>query len=560
MINLSELRIYLRLLSYVKPYWRITLIALVAMVCTAIIEPIIPGLMRPLVDQSLIGNDRTSMWQIPLFIFMAFAGKGVADYVANVASQYVAQRVMEDIRRSVFSHSLNLPIGYHQLEPSGRMLTRITYDTATIGEAVSTAWVIIIRDSLVILGLLTFLIYTAWQLAIVVLAIAPLVALLLRYASKRIRTSSERVQKWMGRLTGYISEAFLGLKEIKIFSSESKQQAIFGEISRNLRQENMRIIRVQALNVPLVQVCAAFAVSFVIYFASILSASSLLTPGEFVAFITAMSMIFEPIRRLTNVNAALQRGIAGAQSIFSLLDQSAEKQFKTQPLGPEAESGCVARGYVQFNSVSYRYPGQSVFALREFNLVMQPGESVVIYGPSGAGKSTLFHLLAKFATPESGEILLDDKPIDTWDLHSLRANISLVSQHVMLFDGTIKENVAMGNPNASLDEIIQACRAANAWEFIERLPDGLNTPLGVLGNALSGGQRQRIAIARAFLKDSTILLLDEPTSALDRESEGVVLEGLQALIRGRTTLIVSHSPERLLKVDRFIRLDSGSNT
>jgi ABC-type multidrug transport system fused ATPase/permease subunit len=243
-----------------------------------------------------------------------------------------------------------------------------------------------------------------------------------------------------------------------------------------------------------------------------------------------------------------------------LLDQPAEKQFKTQPLGPEAESGCVARGYVQFNSVSYRYPGQSVFALREFNLVMQPGESVVIYGPSGAGKSTLFHLLAKFATPESGEILLDDKPIDTWDLHSLRANISLVSQHVMLFDGTIKENVAMGNPNASLDEIIQACRAANAWEFIERLPDGLNTPLGVLGNALSGGQRQRIAIARAFLKDSTILLLDEPTSALDRESEGVVLEGLQALIRGRTTLIVSHSPERLLKVDRFIRLDSGSNT
>ena len=547
-------RLYLRLLGYARPYWRAAAVSVVAMLCTAALEPTIPALMRPLIDESLISKDLKSIWQIPLLIFLAFFGKGVAEYISSVASQYVAQRTMEDIRQQVFAKELDLPISTHEQEGSGKMLSRITYDTTMVGDAVASAWIVLIRDSLIVMGLFAFLLYTAWTLTLVVLVSAPFIAILLRYAAGRIRRSNQRLQVMMGSLSALVTEALLGLKDIKIFNNQASQEKRFAETNRALRREQMRIARIQSLNVPLVQILAASTVALVIYIASSMSARDLLSPGEFVAFITAMSMIFEPIRRLTNINAVLQRGLAGAQSIFWLIDQSGEQ---SKPYGIHCEKvGVVAPigGRIEFRRVSFSYPGKSSNVIENFSLLMEPGESVAIIGPSGSGKSTLMHLLARFDDPSSGEIYVDNRRLTELPVAELRNKLSLVSQHVFLFDGSIGDNIAMGNEKASIRDVIDAAHYANALEFIEKLPAGLDTPLGSLGSGLSGGQRQRIAIARAFIKNAPILLLDEPTSALDQENEGAVLAGLATLMKKRTTILITHKLHAALSVDRVVRL------
>ncbi len=551
----SDLLLYLRLLSHAKPYWRVALISIGAMLCTAALEPVIPALMQPLIDKSLIGKDPTSLWQVPLFIFLAFTAKGVADYISSVSSQYIAQRTMADLRQLVFSRALDLPMSIHESGSSGHMLSKITYDTAMVGEAVSNAWIVIVRDSLVLMGLLAFLFYTAWQLTLVVLITAPMVALVLKLAGARLRTSNSRLQTWMGALSTVVTEALLGLKEIKIFNNQRAQEARFSKTNLDLRREQMRIARLQSLNVPLVQILAASTVALVIFIASRMSSKNLLTPGEFVAFITAMSMVFEPLRRLTNVNAVLQKGMAGAQSVFALLDEVGESDRST---GTEAISKSYrpsSNGKIEFINVSFRYPGKDRDVLKDFSLLIEPGEGVAITGQSGIGKSTLLYLIAKFGVPRQGEVKISGISVTEWQAHELREHISLVSQSIFLFDGSIEENIRMGKGCATVDEVISAAKSAHAWEFIEALPLGLQTRLGSLGNGLSGGQRQRIAIARAFLKAAPILLLDEPTSALDRESEQSVVAGLKSLMKGRTTILISHNPNTLLSVDRVISLN-----
>jgi subfamily B ATP-binding cassette protein MsbA len=527
------------------------------MLCTAIIEPVIPALMQPLIDKSLIGKDPKSLWQIPLFIFLAFTAKGVADYISAVSSQYVALRTMSDLRQLVFARALDLPMSIHESNNSGYILSKITYDTAMVGEAVSNAWIVIVRDSLVLLGLLSFLFYTAWQLTLVVLITAPVVAFVLKQAATRMRTSNGRLQVWMGALSALVTEALLGLKEIKIFNYQGAQETRFSKTNLDLRREQMRIVRLQALNVPLVQILAASTVALVIFIASGLSSKNLLTPGEFVAFITAMSMVFEPLRRLTNVNAILQKGMAGAQSVFSLLDESGESDAATKTLRTTLVSNSPSKRKIEFIDVSYGYSGKERDVLKHFNLTIEPGESVAITGPSGIGKSTLLFLVAKFGLPRSGQIKVGNVSLVDWPTHELREHISLVSQNIFLFDGSIKDNILMGKQVATDEEIVSAAKAAHAWEFIEALPLGLNTQLGSLGNGLSGGQRQRIALTRAFLKGAPILLLDEPTSALDRDSEQVVVAGLKSLMIGRTTILVSHNPDTLISVDRVISLNPG---
>jgi subfamily B ATP-binding cassette protein MsbA len=589
----NDLRLYLRLLHYAKPYWKVGAISVAAMVALGALEPLLASLMRPLIDESLIQKNPDSLWQVPLLIVVVFTAKGVAEYVANVASQTLAQKVVADLRGLVFAHQIDLPLKRHAMEPGGRMLSRITYDTSAVGEAVSTAWVTIIRDTLILIGLLSFLFYTAWQLTLLVVAMAPVLAFIIRKASGRLRSSNIKVQGLVGRMSGLVEEALLGLKEIKIFQAHDQQTQQFNQTSQGLRKEQMRLVRVQAINVPLVQVLAACSVALVIYVASNMSANNLLTPGEFVAFIAASSMVFEPVRRLTNVNAVLQRGLAGAQSIFSILDEKGESADLGAPSSvpapgtpgpsvptvvspsvsastpatstPSASSSTAApapgatpaprlSGHIVFDKVSYSYPNAELAAIENLSLEVHPNEVVAVIGPSGSGKSTLLYLLAGFDQPRSGTIKIDNKPLSSLSLNALRHNIALVSQRVMLFDASIGENIRMGRPSATNDEVIQAAKAAHAWEFIEKLPQQLDTPLGSLGDRLSGGQRQRMAIARAFIKDAPILLLDEATSALDKDSEQAVLQGLSGLIKGRTVILVSHAPERLLKVSRTLNV------
>jgi len=585
----GDAQLYARLLGYARPYWRIAVVSVLAMLVSAALEPALPALMQPLIDESLIAKDPASLWRVPLLIALVFVVKGLADYLANVAAQTVAHKTMADLRQRIFEHELALPLPRHAQEEGGRMLSRITYEVAQVSEAVSTAWIILIRDSLVLVGLMAFLFYTAWELTLLVLGLAPVLAFAIRKINQRLRRSSERVQTFMGRLTGRVEGALQGLQEIKLFGADRAQAQAFGEVNADLRREQIRVSRVQSLNVPLVQVLAALSVALVIWVASQLSQQNLLTPGEFVAFITAMSMVFEPVRRLTNVNATLQKGLAAAQGLFELLDERAEGGVRAeraiasdgvggggpssvrQVVGPTPahalRDGALRAPAITFDRVSYTYPLANKPALSDFSLQVATGETVALVGPSGSGKSTLLYLLAGFDAPSQGEICLFGRPIQNLSLDALRAQLAVVGQRVVLFDQTVRQNIALGQPHAMLPveawspeqcgALEAAVEAAHAQDFIRQLPQGLDTPLGALGGRLSGGQRQRIAIARAFLKNAPILLLDEATSALDQDSEQAVLRGLERLMQGRTVLLISHAPERLLRVDRMLEMGSS---
>ncbi|MBS0512563.1 MAG: lipid A export permease/ATP-binding protein MsbA [Proteobacteria bacterium] len=546
----ASIQLYRRLLGTLKPYYKVVALSLVAMVAAASLEPVLPALLKPLVDKSLIAKNSTAQWQVPLFLMLAFLGKGIAEYTASVASQWIANKAITDLRQQVFRHQLHLPMSVHQSESGGRMLSRILYDIPQVGAALSNAWIVVIRDSMIIVGLAAYLIWTAWQLTLLIVAIAPLVAWLIRIASRKLRGTNREMQETTGRMTGAAEESLTGIREIKLFGAHEHEDRRFAAIAERLRQQTMRTVRVSSANVPLVQVLAAAAVSAVIWTASALSAEDKLTPGEFVSFVTAMSMLFEPIRRLTNINSVIQRGLAGAQSIFELLDTPPE---------PDTASADrpAARGELRFEQLSFSYPGQEGRALDSFNLAISPGETVALVGASGSGKTTLVNLVTRFFEPTQGRILLDGEPLGGLPLGWLRSQIGWVGQQVVLFDDTLAANIAYGRPEVPLADIERAARAAHAWEFIAKLPDGLQTRVGPNGSQLSGGQRQRVAIARAFLKDAPILLLDEATSALDNESERAVKDALDTLRQNRTVIVIAHRLSTIRDADRIVVMERG---
>jgi len=546
----DSLVLYRRLLGTLRPYRKVVALSVLAMIAAAALEPVLPALLEPLVDESLIGQSDTARWQVPLFLLLAFAGKGVAEYVAGVASQWIAHKAITDLRRRVFRHQLHLPLTVHQAESGGRMLSRVLYDIPQVGAALSTAWIIVVRDSCVILGLAGYLIYTAWELTLLILAIAPVVAWLIRAAGRKLRGSNRDMQETTGWLTGAVEASLAGIREIKLFGAHDFEDARFGVLAERLRQQTMHTVRVSSANAPLVQMLAAAAVSAVIWTASMLSADNRLTPGEFVAFVTAMSMLFEPIRRLTNINAVIQRGLAGARSIFDLLDTLPEADT-------EAPARAPARGELRFEQVEFRYPGQDGPALAGLDLAIEPGETVALVGASGSGKSTVVNLVARFFAPSHGRVLLDGEPLERVPLGWLRRQLGWVGQQVVLFDETIAANIAYGRPDTPRADIEAAARAAHAWDFIAALPDGLDTRIGPDGGQLSGGQRQRIAIARAFLRDARILLLDEATSALDNASERAVKDALDALRRNRTVLVIAHRLSTIRDADRIVVMAHG---
>ncbi|MBN8443598.1 MAG: lipid A export permease/ATP-binding protein MsbA [Thauera sp.] len=546
----ASIQLYRRLLGSLKPYRKVVALSLVAMVAAASLEPVLPALLKPLVDDSLIGKSATAQWQVPLFLMLAFLGKGIAEYVSSVSSQWIAHKAITDLRQQVFRHQMHLPMSVHQTESGGRMLSRILYDIPQVGSALSNAWIIVIRDSLVIVGLTAYLVWTAWQLTLLILAIAPAVAWLIKVASRKLRGSNRAMQETTGHMTGAVEESLTGIREIKLFGAHAHEDRNFATLSERLRQQTMRTVRVSAANVPLVQILAAAAVSAVIWTASALSAQDKLTPGEFVSFVTAMSMLFEPIRRLTNINSVIQRGLAGAQSIFELLDTAPE---------PDTASADrpAARGELRFEQLSFSYPGQEGRALDGFELAIRPGETVALVGASGSGKTTLVNLITRFFEPTQGRILLDSEPLGSLPLGWLRGQIGWVGQQVVLFDDTLAANIAYGRDDVPDADIERAARAAHAWEFIRNLPEGLQTRVGPNGSQLSGGQRQRIAIARAFLKNAPILLLDEATSALDNESERAVKDALDTLRQNRTVIVIAHRLSTIRDADRIVVMERG---
>lgn len=546
----DSLRLYFRLLAYIKPYWRVSLLSILTMVVVAGLTPLLGQQMKVLVDEVLIKQAPGALNRVVGMLLLIVLCKSLAEYASNVASQWVANKAIDDLRRLVFEHQMRLPIAAHQAQTSGRMLSRITYDIPQVGAALSNAWIVVIQDSLTVVAILSYLLYSSWQLTLIIVAIGPLIAWVIRKASAGMRASNRKQQLQMGEMTSAVEEQLAGLREIKIFGSQAQEAARFAAISTRLRQETMRVVRIAALNVPMVQVLAFAAVAVVLFAAGSLVSRHVISPGDLMSYVTAAAMIFEPIRRLTNVNATIQRGLAGAQSIFELLDLEPETDAGQRHLGR-------TRGEIRFEALGFAYPNQDGRALDNFSLTIAPGETVAFVGASGSGKTTLMALVARFFEPCAGRILLDGVPLDELPLAELRQQLALVGQHAALFDDSVAHNIAYGHSGASRADIETAARRAHALEFIAKLPEGFEQRVGTNGNQLSGGQRQRLAIARAFLKDAPVLLLDEATSALDNESERVVREALLELRRDRTVLMIAHRLTTIRDADRIVVMERG---
>lgn len=548
----DSLHLYRRLLTYLKPYWRNVLIALVAMGVIAGLEPMLPALMQPLVDDSLIAKDKEAMLWVPLALLAVFIAKGLAEYLATVISQGVAQRTMADLRSAMFTKMMLLPIDRQQQIGSANLLSRVTFDVTQVANALSEVWIVIIRDTLIIIGLLAFLLYTSWQLTLFIIAIAPVASWIIRKASGLMRTSSSEVQASMGRVTQILDEALTGRREISIYAGQTHEQSRFDHAVDTLRQQTMSIVKVASANVPLVQVIAAVAVSCVIFVATQLSAQQLLSPGQLIAFITGMSMLFEPIRRLTGINEPLQKGLAAASSIFALLDEANEADTGLKQVNQ-------VNGQLSLKQLSFTYPEQITPALDNIELTIDAGQTVALVGASGSGKSTLVSLLCRFNEPSTGEICCDGIAIADLSLANWRSHIALVSQHIVLFDDSIAANIAYGEALTAdnAPRIEAAAKAAHAWEFISQLPQQFATPVGEGGARLSGGQRQRLALARAFYKNAPILILDEATSALDSESERLISQALGELHGHKTVIVIAHRLATVQHSDAIVVLDQG---
>jgi subfamily B ATP-binding cassette protein MsbA len=547
----SDTRLYLRLLAYVRPYWKIFVAAVVCMAGTAATEPLFPAIMKPLLDGSFSQRDTSQILYYPMLIVGVFIVRGALGFGADYCMAWVANRVVVDLRVAMFSRLLALPTRYYSDQSAGALISKIAYDVTGVTSAATSVVTVLIRDSLTVVGLLGWMVYLNWQLTLVTLVTVPVVAVVVGAFGRRLRAMSRAAQTAMGGITHVLGEAIGGHKVVKIFGGREQESERFGHANRVLRGFNMRHAIAAAGAVPLMQVVAATAIATVVSVALYQSAHGNVTVGEFMSFIMAMMMLLGPLKHLTSMNAALQRGLAAAESVFELIDEPSEIDRGTVRLSR-------ARGDIRFEDVKVIYPQSKRAALNGVTLEIPQARTVALVGPSGSGKTTAANLLPRFFEPTSGRILLDGHDIADVTLESLRANIALVSQDVVLFNDTVAANIAYGAMRkASRESVIAAARAAHALEFIEQLPAGFDTPIGEDGLKLSGGQRQRIAIARALLKDAPILILDEATSALDSESERHVQAALETLMRGRTTLVIAHRLSTVERADRIVVLQQG---
>jgi subfamily B ATP-binding cassette protein MsbA len=462
----------------------------------------------------------------------------------------VANKVVTDLRVRMFERLISLPSAFFDNRSSGALSSKIAYDVNNVTGAATQALTVIVRDSLSVAGLLGWLLWLDWKLTLVSLLIAPFIMVVVRYFSQRLRKVSRESQKSMGTISHVIEEACTGHKVVKIFQGENYETARFRKANEIQRGFAMRATVAASGVTPLVQMLAAIAVAIVVGLALSGTNGETATAGGFMSFLTAMLMLLAPIKRLTDVNSTLQRGLAAAESVFETLDESPEQDVGV--LEPDKVAGGIV-----FDHVRFVYPGTEKDALSDLDLSIEPGSTVALVGRSGSGKSTVVSLLARFYDTTSGEIRLDGVPLRQIRLQALRRHIALVSQDVRLFNDSIAANVAYGRPDADLAEIEAALRAAHAWEFVAQQPDGINTLVGENGVKLSGGQRQRIAIARAFFKNAPILILDEATSALDTESERQVQLALEELMRGRTTLVIAHRLSTIENADRIVVMELG---
>ena len=539
-----------RLTALHAPYKKHLALALLAMVVTAGTEPLLPYALKLLLDNGFGGKVRFSFWLVPLIVIGIFAIRGASTFASSYLMSYVSTRILNELRRRMFTSMLNLPIDFYNTHTVGKVINSIMFEVQQIIEMVTKVFTSIVRSSLTVLGLLAWLLYLNWALTLVTLVLLPVLTIVVRTTGKRLKKLNRDSLAVNAELTQVIEETTRAQQVIKIFGGQAYEKARFEERAEQLRRYSMRMTTTFSATVPITQVITAAAVALVIVMALFQSEQGQITVGGFVSFITAMLMLLTPLKQLAEVNGPLQRGMAAAEEVFLLIDKTPERTGG-KPLAGRS------KGRIEFKDVSFAYPGHPEPALRHIDLNIAPGQTVAFVGMSGGGKSTLVSLLPGFYSASSGEILLDGQNIDAIALTSLRSQIAMVSQQVVLFDDTLAANIAYGDAAPDRQRIEAAAAAAFLSDVIDGLPDGLETRLGDNGSRLSGGQRQRVAIARAIYKDAPILILDEATSALDTEAERAVQAALEHLMQGKTTLVIAHRLSTIERADRIVVLSHG---
>nr|VFK56330.1 MAG: ATP-binding cassette, subfamily B, MsbA [Candidatus Kentron sp. TUN] len=521
------------------------------MVILAATEPAIPALLRPMLDGSFVKKDPDAVTLIAILLVVVFFVRGVCVYISRFGLAWISGKLVLDLRTLMFHKVITLPVKYYDDHASGNTISKLTFNVTMVTEAATTVLMVLIRDTLALIGLLAWMFYLDWALTVIALVTAPLTIFIIRRLSHRLRRMSHNTQIAMGDMTHALEEAIGGYKVIRIFGGENYEQDRFRHVANLVRRYWTKFEAANIIASPSAQLFSSIALSVIIYISAHKSAAGDLTIGSFVSFFAAMGMLLPIIKRLTNVNGPLQRGLAAAHSVFEFIEEPAESD-------PGRKVIKHAKGKIVFEEVSFRYDQQNAPALYDISFSIQPGENIALVGASGSGKSTLINLMPRFYSFSEGRIYLDGIDIKTLTLASLRRNIALVTQDIVLFNGTIADNIAYANADvASKSDIADAARAAYAMEFIDKMPDGLNTLIGENGIKLSGGQRQRIAIARAFLKNAPILILDEATSSLDTESERRIQSALENLRRGRTTIVVAHRLSTIERADRIVVMVNG---
>lgn len=548
----TDRALYIRLLGFLKPYWRAFSLAVLCMVCTAATEPVFPAIIKHLLDSGFRTTEARMVWLVPTCIVLLFLARGVLSFFTNYLMTWVSTRLVVDLRRAVFEKLLGAPtLSFHN-QPASYWITRIHNDVDGINQAATNVLVTAVRESLTALALLSYLFYLDWQLTLITLTVGPVIAILVQSFGRRIRRASKASLESLRAVAHTVEETTAANKVIKIYGGQSQQKARFHSVTESFRRSMMKEAVPASALTPITHATASVAIAFIIYMAlSRPMGQAGDTAGGFVSFITAMLLLISPIKQLTTINPILQRGLAACESVFGVLDAPVE-----------ADAGHVqladCKGEIRFENVSFRYPNSDRLTLDGIDLLVKPGQTIALVGASGSGKSTLAALIPRFYALESGRITIDGIDISALTLCSLREQISLVSQDIVLLNDSIRANIAFGQSRSADDAKVQeAAIAAHAWEFISQLSQGMDTQAGENGTTLSGGQRQRIAIARALLKDAPILILDEATSALDTESERMVQEALATLMHNRTTLVIAHRLSTIERADFIVVLDQG---